>query len=97
MANPLIWLLVIIVVFAWMFGGSKGAKAALKIIGKLVADLVGGILHFAADLLAGGLRAAGRPLERGARRMLHLPPPAPPRRRRRPRREEPEDDEDDDH
>ena len=84
---------------AMMVAGPGAAKKVfskpVKVIGGLITDLVAGILRFAFDLLGQGLRALGRPIDRGARRLLGLPPPSP-KRRQKPRRPEQDDDGDDD-
>jgi hypothetical protein len=72
---------IIILGFAMMVGGRKAAKkvltAPLKVLSGLVIDLATGVLKLTFSLLDKGLRAAGRLLDRGIRRLFRLPPPRP--------------------
>jgi hypothetical protein len=69
---------IVILGFAMMVGGQKAAKKVISIPAKflsgLVIDLVTGILKLTFSLLDKGLRAAGRLLDRGIRRLFRLPP-----------------------
>jgi hypothetical protein len=68
---------IVILGFAVMFGGSKAAGKLIKVFtdfaSKLVIDLVTGVLRLTFSVLDKGLRALGRLLERGVRRLCRLP------------------------
>lgn len=72
---------IVILGFAMMVGGQKAAKKVIAIPAKflsgLVIDLTAGILRLTFSLLDKGLRAAGRLIDRGIRRLFRLPPPQP--------------------
>ena len=80
----LLALWIIAIGFAIMVAGPKAAKklisVPLKFMADLLIDLTRSILSFAFDLLGRGLRALGRLIERGARRLFGLSQPQSPRR-----------------
>lgn len=73
---------IIILGFAVMVGGRKAAQKVIavpaKFLSGLVVDATVGILRLTFSLLDKGLRASGRLLDRGIRRLFRLPPPQPP-------------------
>lgn len=79
---------IIILGFAVMFGGKGAAGKLINVVlgffGKLILDMVTGILKLAFSVLDKGLRALGRLIDRGIRRLFRLKPTRRPQLPHRP-------------